>query len=49
METYNNSEILDADTIKQSEKMKKKKKKITSDKRESFTKPNYVIEISSKG
>ena len=47
METYKYLGILEADTIKQAE-MKEKEKKNTSGEQESYSKPNYIAEISSK-
>ena len=47
-ETYKYLGNLEADTIKHAE-TKEKEKKNTSRERESYSKPNYITEISSKG
>ena len=45
-ETYKYLGMLEADTIKQGEM---KEKKNTLGERENYSKPNYIVEISSKG
>ena len=47
-EAYRYLGKLEADTDKHAE-MKKRKKKKTSRERENYSKPNYIVEISSKG
>ena len=48
-ETNKYLEILEVDTIKHAEIREKIKKRNTSGKRENYSKPNYIAEISSKG
>ena len=46
-ETYKYLEILEVDTIKRVKIKEKKLKKNTSKERENYSKPNYIVEISS--